>query len=176
MDLNIVDTNCWYAIHTHLRQEERVYSNLSTRGIETFLPRIKERKYNHYTDKVTYVIKPFFSRYIFARVKIAGMLHKISFTRGVHSMVGYGESPAPISDEIISVIKSRTGQDGYIMPKENLTPGDEVIIEEGPLKSLRGIFERETSEPDRVRILLMAISYQAHLVIGREMLKKATGT
>jgi hypothetical protein len=55
-----------------------------------------------------------------------------------------------------------------------LAPGDEVIIEEGPLKSLRGVFERETNGADRVRILLKAISFQAHLVIGREMLKKAS--
>lgn len=171
---DIINAYCWYAIHTHLRQEERVYSNLSVRGVETFLPRIKERKYNHFADKVTYIIRPFFPRYIFAKVKIADMLHKISFTRGVHSVVGYGGDPAPINDEIISVIKSRTGEGGCIMPREQLAPGDEVIIEEGPLKSLRGIFERETNGADRVRILLKAISFQAHLVIGREMLKKAS--
>jgi len=90
----------------------------------------------------------------------------------VHSVVSYGATPALVDNRIISTIQSRVGEDGYIEIGQSLTPGDKVIIEDGPLKDFIGVFERETGDVDRVMILLQTVSYQAHLVIEREILKK----
>jgi transcriptional antiterminator RfaH len=162
----------WYVIHTHPRQEDRVDNNLRSAGIETLAPCIKKYSYNNYTGEVTHKIKPFFPNYIFARFEATRLLHKIRLTRGVHSVVCYGSTPANVDNSIIATIQSRIGEDGYIEIKEALKPGDEVIIEDGPLKDFRGIFERETGDVDRVMILLQTVSYQAHLVIEKEMLRK----
>jgi transcriptional antiterminator RfaH len=162
----------WYVIHTHPKQEDRVDNNLRNAGIETLAPRIKKYKYNSYTGEMAHKIKPFFPNYIFARFEVIRLLHKIRLTRGVHSVVCYGTAPAIVDNSIISTIQSRIGDDGYIEIRETLKPGDGVIIEYGPLKDFRGIFERETGDIDRVMILLQAVSYQAHLVIEKEMLRK----
>jgi transcription antitermination factor NusG len=50
--------------------------------------------------------------------------------------------------------------------------GDEIEVVEGPLKGLKGIFERELSDADRVLILLNYVSYQGQLVIEKKKLKK----
>jgi transcription antitermination factor NusG len=162
----------WYVIHTHRRQEDCVAHNLSTLGIETITPRYVKRQYNNYTSEVIHVVKPFFPNYLFARFDIRKLLHKVRLTRGVHSIVCYGITPALVDDCIIATIRSQIGEDGYVKIGENLKPGDEVIIEDGLLKDFRGIFERETSDADRVMLLLQTVSYQAHLVIEREVLKK----
>jgi len=162
----------WYVIHTHRMQEDRVNNNLHTLGIETLTPRYVKRRYNNYTGEVINVVKPFFPNYVFARFDVRKLFHKVRLTRGVHSVVCYGTTPAIVDDCIITTIRSRIGEGGYIKIGESLKPGDEIRIEDGPLKDFRGIFERETNDIDRVMILLQTVSYQAHLVIERESLKK----
>ena|SRR5215813_5807523 len=162
----------WYAVHTHPKQEDRVDNNLSALGIETLAPRIKKRQYNNFTNEVIYKVKPFFPGYVFARFDAVKLLHKVRLTRGVHSVVCYGTAPALVDSWIIATIQSRIGEDGYVKIGKSLNPGDEVIIEGGQLKDFRGIFERETGDVDRVMILLQTVSYQAHLVIEKEILKK----
>jgi transcriptional antiterminator RfaH len=169
---NISSLTSWFVIHTHLRQEDRVGNNLGTLGIETLVPRTKKRRHNNYTGEITQLVRPFFPNYVFARFDIQDLLYKVRHTRGVHSVVCYGTTPAKVDDWIINTIQSRIGEDGYITIGENLKPGDEVVIESGPLKDFSGIFERETSDTERVVLLLQTVSYQARLVIEREMLKK----
>lgn len=169
---NASDAIHWYVIHTHQRQESRAGDNLRTLGIETLAPVIKKRRCNNYTGEITYTIKPFFPNYIFARFDVQALLCKVRLTRGVHNVVSYGATPALVDNRIISTIQSRIGDDGYIEIGQNLKPGDKVIIEEGPLKDFIGVFERETGDANRVMILLQTVSYQAHLVIEREVVKK----
>ena len=169
---HLCDSARWYVVHTHSKQEDRVDSNLNTLKIETFSPCIKKRQYNNYTGEGIYKVRPLFPGYIFARFDLTKLHHKVRLTRGVHSLVCYGTTPAQVDSRIIDSIRSQLGEDGYVKIGESLKPGDEVIIEDGPLKSFRGIFERETSDLERVMILLKTVTYQAHLVIARDVLKK----
>ena len=53
-------------------------------------------------------------------------------------------------------------------------PGHRNVVThpDGPLKSLFGIFERETKDEDRAALLLTAVNYQCRVVIERELVKK----
>ncbi len=51
--------------------------------------------------------------------------------------------------------------------------GDEIEVVEGPLKGLRGIFQKEIGDRERVMILLNYVSYQGQLLIEKSKLKKA---
>lgn len=161
----------WYAIRTHSRQETRAEENLRAWNVETFAPRIRERRYTRgaYVPK----IKPLFPRYIFARFKVNEMFHKVSYTRGVEYIVGFGGKLTPVEDEIIEAIRMRVAEDGFIRLGEQFRSGDKVVIKEGPLKNFVGIFEREVKQDDRVMILLTAMSYQNHVVLDRDILRSA---
>ncbi len=165
--------NLWYAIHTHPKEEDRATSNLRAWNVETFNPKIRERRFNPFTGTPIYEKKPLFPRYIFARFDAGSLLSKVCFTRGVHRVVRFGDGPVPVEDEIIAFIKARTGEDGLIRLGEQFQPGDDVTVTDGPLRGLNGIFERELKGTDRVTILLRAISYQASIVIEKEHLKKS---
>jgi transcriptional antiterminator RfaH len=168
----IEDVTRWYVIHTHPKQEDRADSNLRVLGVPIFNPKIKGRRYNQFVISPTFVTKPLFPRYIFAQFGINDLYHKVRFTRGVYNVVSFGGGPAPINKEIIALIRSNIKDDGFVRMYEEISPGDKIIVKDGPLKNFAGIFERAMKDTDRVRILLETVSYQAHVEIERDMVKK----
>lgn len=162
----------WYVIRTKPKQEYRADSNLNAWGVEVFSPRIKERARKPFTGAPIEVAKFLFPRYIFARFDSEIFLHKICYTRGVHSVVSFGGIPVHITDETIWLIKSRIGLDGFVYIAEHFKAGDRVEVKEGPFKSFTGIFERELKDSERVSILLDTVSYQASVMLEKEMIKK----
>jgi transcriptional antiterminator RfaH len=166
------DNLCWYLMQTHPRQEDRAESNLKLFGIETLAPRFKDRRRNFYTGEVALHTKPLFPSYIFAKFIANDLYQKVRYTRGIRRLVSLGDSPTVVDEEIIAMIQSRISEDGFARIDENLKQGDKVIIKDGPLRTFAGIFEREVNSADRVRILLLAVSYQAHVEIESDMVKK----
>jgi transcriptional antiterminator RfaH len=162
----------WYVVHTQCKQEDRADDNLKAWNIETFAPKLRERRNHPFTGETVYVIKPLFTGYIFARFDLWTQFHKVRFTRGIHSLVSFGDNPVPIEEEIIDIIRARIGTDGFVKIGHELRPGDSVVIGEGPLKNFSGIFEREMNESDRVIVLLNTVSFQAHAMIERDKLKR----
>ncbi len=142
-------------------------------GVPIFNPKIRERRYNQFVIAPTYVTKPLFPRYIFAQFKINDLYHKVRFTRGVYSVVSFGEGPTPIDEEIITLIQFNIKEDGFVRIDEEIRLGDRVIVKDGPLKNFTGIFDREMKDTDRIRILLETVSYQAHIEIDRDIVRKA---
>ena len=168
----LTDTISWYALHTHPKQEDRADENLRAWQVETFTPKLRARRSNPYTRTPIYFTKHLFPRYIFARFSAGEFLHKVRFTRGVASVVGIGSVPAPIDDQVIAIIKSQSDANSIVKIGDGLKVGSEVIISDGPLRGLTGMFEKNMKDSDRVMILLNTVSYQSHIVIDRQLLRK----
>ncbi len=131
--------------------------------------RIYNPKYKHEER-----VKPFFTGYEFIYFDFPDQYQLVKYTRGVKKIVGTQESPTSIPEEVLDALKARE-VDGLIeLLKYGEEPvlGDEIEVVEGPLKGLKGIFERELSDAERVLILLNYVSYQGQLVIERKKLKK----
>ena len=160
----------WYVIYTHPQQEARADKNLRAWRVETFFPKIKERRFSLYAPgNRAFVTKPLFPRYIFARFRVSELFHKVCFTRGVNSIVSFGNGPPiPVDNEMIALIQSRRGEDGLISTSESFKPGDKVAINYGPFRDLIGIFERETAVAHRVSVLLATVCYQGRLIVERD--------
>lgn len=171
-NVRTVDCRRWYAIYTHLKQEKRAERNLRSWNIETFYPKTKERRLNQFSGAATYLIKSLFPRYLFARFSVDHLLHHVRFTRGVQSVVNFGGIPIPVDDEIIQLFQLRTDDDGLIKLVDRFEPGDKVVMKGGILNNLVGVFEREMNDSDRVMILLETISYQGHVLVERESIRR----
>jgi transcriptional antiterminator RfaH len=137
-------------------------------------PKLRVNKYNQFTGELTRVVKPLFPGYIFACFCFTDFYHRIRFTRGVHSVVCCDSQPTPVAEEIIELVRSRIGTDGFVKTPDELTSGDEVKINDGRFRNLSGVFEREMPDADRVRILLNTVSFQAHVVVDRALVTKIT--
>ena len=165
----------WYLLKTHSKQEERAHENLKYWGVETLYAKLRTRRYNEFTGAPTYMTQPLFPGYLFSKFNAHEQLSKIKLTRGVHTVVCFGESPAPVDQDIIDIIRARIDENGFVKENDELKLGDKVIVSAGPLRNLMGIFEREIKGSDRITILLTAIEYQGRLVINREMVQRAAG-
>lgn len=169
----VTDVPSWYAIHTHANQENRTEQNLRAWEVETFFPRIKDCRFNEFTSKPFYLIKPLFPGYLFARFGLNSMLHKVRFTRGVQSIVCIDGNPVVVDDRVIEIISGQIDTMGFVKINESLELGASVLIQAGPFKGLTGIFERETRAADRIRILLDCVSFPACVEIERNVVKRA---
>ena len=167
------DSLSWYVVHTHPKQEDRTGSNLRTCGIETITPKLRVDKYNEFSGKVSHIPKPMFPSYIFSRFNYDQVFHRVKYTRGVHSLVSFNNRPALVDDEIVQLLQSQIAEDGFVKTLDKLEPGDEVIIKHGRFQNFCGVFEGGISDSDRVRILLNAVSYQAHVVVDRALVARA---
>ena len=163
----------WFLIHTNAKQEGRTVSNLSAWSVETFSPQVREWRYNRSTGERQPEVKPLFSRYVFAKFDLAGLFHKVRYTRGVHELVSFGDGPVKVDESIIELIRSRLDEDGLVKTGIDFKSGDMVVVKEGALKDFNGVFESEMKDSDRVVVLLNTISYQARLQIDRRLLRKA---
>jgi len=155
-----VEDRQWYVVHTKAKQEERASRNLVAWGVETLHAKLKTRRHNVFTGVPAYIIQLLFPRYIFAKFNAREQLSKILFTRGVHNVVCFGDSPASVSEEIIDLIRARIDQNGLVKVSNDLKPGDRAVISAGPFRNLKEIFEREVRGSERSMILLTAIGYQ----------------
>ena len=167
------DSRQWYVVHTHIKQEERANDNLQAWGVETLHAKLRTRRYNEFTGAPTYITQSLFPRYIFAKFNAREHLPQIRFTRGVHNVVCFGESPASVDQDIIDIIRDRSDEYGFVKANDELKLGDNVTVSAGPLRNLSGVFEREIKGSDRVMILLTAIEYQGRLVVNRDLVQRA---
>lgn len=172
MSIESEDTLGWYVVHTQPQQEDRASINLRAWQIEVVNPKLQVRKYNQFTSKVTWIARPLFPSYIFARFKLNQQYGRVRFTRGVHSLVSFNDTPARVGDEIVELVRSRIGDDGFVNMREELKAGDVVVIKEGRFQNFCGVFEREMQDSDRVRILLSTVNFQAHVVVDKAVVNK----
>ena len=154
----------WYVINTKPKKEYQVERLFTEGGIEIYNPKyqIEDR------------IKPFFTGYEFIYFDYPAQYRLVKYTRGVKRVVGVKEVPVSIPDGIIQAIKSREVNGLIEIEKYGEKPeiGDEIEVVEGPLKGLRGVFQKELTAKERVLILLNYVTYQGQLIIEKEKLKK----
>jgi transcription elongation factor/antiterminator RfaH len=168
--INLDDSKLWYVIQTKPGDEDRVKTNLHNQEIETFLPLLEA--YQYCSGKMVQRIKPLFPNYLFAKLDLELHYYKVKWTRGVSKILRSGNEPVPISGKVIQAIKERSGKDNLVKLENELKDGDVIQVTSGPLKSLRGVFEKVMSSKGRVKILLSLIGVDIPVQISRWQIKK----
>lgn len=167
-----IDASRWYVICTKPKEEDRTAQNLAAWQVETFSPKIRKEQINAFTGKAVYYRQSLFPRYLFARFDADKMLHKIMYSRGVQKVVSFNNTPLAVEDEIVSLIQSRVDEDGFVKLGNDLTRGDQVLISNGAMTGIKGIFDRSMNNNRRVMILLEAINYQGSIIVERNLVSE----
>ena len=142
----------WYVVHTKPRQEYRALENLERQGFLAWLPTIKMEKLRR--GKLTCVIEPMFSRYLFIRLdKTQSNWSPIRSTLGVSTIVSFGNTPAVVPDALIRALQQSDGSQREYLLKD----GDAVQFVSGPLQGLKGIMQQRDGEL-RAMVLIELIS------------------
>lgn len=147
----------WYAVQTKPRSEDKVVAFLRFGGIPTFLPHLLVH-HRHGTRRWE-VLEPLFPGYLFAQFAVEPLsLDRVRWTPGVKRILGDGEQPVPVPEDVLSYLHERMGDRGFVVPSAGLAAGMRVCFRSGPFAYLEGIVERPASRIDRVRVLLQLMN------------------
>jgi len=154
----------WFVINIKSRKESLIESLFTEGGFTIYNPkRLRGNK--------TCCLFP---GYAFIFFDYPAQYKLVKYTRGVKSVLGTSLAPIPIPKEFISEIRSR--EKNGMVELQNMCEmpvvGDEIEVICGPLKGVRGIFNKELKDRDRVAILLNYVSYQAKLITSKSSLRK----
>jgi transcriptional antiterminator NusG len=145
VEMNIAGVS-WYALYVKSRHEFVSLSELSQKGIETFLPSIKKPR--QWKDRKKIVEFPLFPGYLFVRVQPSPeKLLNVLKTRGVVTFISLSSgNPSTVPDEEMDSLKLlvESGEELDIYP--HLKEGTEVVVKRGPLKGAHGILIRRAEQ------------------------------
>jgi transcriptional antiterminator RfaH len=144
----------WYAVYTQPHAEAKALEHLSRQGYCAYLPRY--RTWISHARRRQTVLRPLFSRYLFAGVERASMRWRpILSTIGVSDVIRTGDEPTPVPPEIVAAIREResTGAFDRLDPRESLRLGELVRVTAGAFEDMVGKLV-ELRDQDRVVVLL----------------------
>jgi transcriptional antiterminator RfaH len=162
----------WFAIHTKPRQEDLAADALRLGEIETFFPKLRRKK--TIRRKLQWITRPLFPRYIFARFDYDQSQRLVHYANGVSRIVKFGDTPVIVDESIIQAIRDRAVEEIVTVQPPSFQRGDLVEIQDGPLRGLQGIFERDLSDSERVLILLECLAQGTRVEISRDQLERIT--
>jgi transcription antitermination factor NusG len=154
----------WYALRSKPRQEDVVWRQLRTEGLEVFYPRIRVTPINPRSRK----IKPYFPGYLFVMVDLeetgSSRFQWMPHTLG---LVSFGGEPAQVPDNLIIELRKRVTEiaeaGGELF--DGLKPGDTVRISSGPFQGYEAIFDTRLPGSERVRVLLELLTNKRQVSI-----------
>ncbi|MFN3476759.1 MAG: transcription termination/antitermination NusG family protein [Candidatus Methylomirabilales bacterium] len=160
---------CWYALQTKPRKEPVVTRQLEEMGVECFFPRLRQRR--RVGPRRVWVNDPLFPGYLFVALPQGEALVKVRYLHGVKDFVRFGPEPTVVEPEVIAAIRARCPNGIAELPPQPLSPGQRVLITDGPLAGLEAVFVRELSGQERVELLLRTLSYQASVRLPRDLIR-----
>jgi len=144
----------WYLIQTKQQKERTADENLRRQQISTLFPLdqipLSRRRLS---------CKPYFPGYLFAYFSLES-ISRVRNTRGVLRVVEFEPGkPYPVDRVVIDEIASRMNPQGIMILDQPVAasgykPDDKVMITNGPLSGLAGIFKRDADGGERVFLLL----------------------
>ena len=160
----------WYCVYTKPRQEDYARVHLQRQGLEVFLPKLRQRRKRQ--GDVVWAIGPMFPRYVFIRPADQALLGKIRSTLGAVSLVSFGDNPAMVPDEVIEIIRQHCHDNVCELTGSEFKTGEPVEIIGGPYAGMTAIFHQQTSQRERVIILLDIMASVARVTIDSRYLEK----
>ena len=170
MTIDSMTMKHWYVIQTKPKREEEVDFYLSSKGLEMFFPLMETFILKH--GGTNRELKPLFPSYVFGRFELEENYPLVKWARGVKKILGFGGYPTSVADEVVKLIKDRTDENKVLRKVRDFKPNEVIRVTCGPLKDLLGVFERWTSDGERVRVLLNLIGYQPAVELHYSMLEK----
>jgi transcriptional antiterminator RfaH len=163
----------WYVVQTLPCAEHKAVAHLGRQGFESYLPQyLKKRRH---ARRIETVAAPLFPRYLFVAVDIAAQRWRsIQSTIGVARLVCNGDAPAPVPDAVLTAIKEREDECGFVRLERQplFAVGDSIRVVDGVFAAHLGLFEGMTDN-ERVTILLELLGRKVRVVLNADCVAAA---
>jgi transcriptional antiterminator RfaH len=172
LDNSRLSSGAWFCVRSHPKQEHIAAAQLRQEaGLEAFLPRIR---YKRSTQTGTaWVTEALFQCYVFARFDLALDLRRVQHTRGVRTVVHFGDHWPAIPDSVIAELRELMADRELHTIEEYLRPGDPVELVGGAVHGLKAVITRLMPAKQRVAVLLELLGQQTLLELDRKQLVSA---
>jgi transcription antitermination factor NusG len=155
----------WFAIRTSPRWEALASTELTQRGLETYLPvcRVKRR----WSDRTKIMDQPLFPGYLFGRFHLNDRVRVLQ-APGVKQILGIGNTPAPISAAELDNLRKLVAANPVMVPWPYLQAGQRIRIDRGPLAGVRGFVVRAGEESLRIVVSVDLLQRSVATEIDRD--------
>ncbi|MCD4743677.1 MAG: UpxY family transcription antiterminator, partial [Desulfobacteraceae bacterium] len=162
----------WFALLTKSNFENVVCERILQKNIEIFLPKIKTK--SRQKNKTTMIDRPLFPGYLFVKSSPDPQTYlKILQTPGAVRLLGNKDNPVPVPATQIESLRILTKSDADIITGDSikLTKGTPVMIMEGPMAGIKGIFIKYKGT-QRVIIDIDSLQQFAGIEVNKESIEK----
>ena len=155
----------WFAIRTSPRWEALASTELTLRGLETYLPvcRVKRR----WSDRTKIMDQPLFPGYLFGRFHPDDRVRVLQ-APGVKQILGIGNTPAPISAAELDNLRKLVSANPVMVPWPYLQTGQRIRIDRGPLAGVKGFVVRAEEESLRIVVSVDLLQRSVATEIDRD--------
>lgn len=159
----------WYAVRTSFRHEKMAQRDLERKGLEAWLPLIRETR--RYDRKRRVVELPLVSSYLFVHINENGY-YPVLESPYVSGFVRFGDDILPVPMEELELIRRVVGETAKIKAENRLPMiGDQVEIIGGHLTGVRGVLEKHLNN-NQVSISLQTLCVTLVLEVNPKYLRK----
>ncbi len=157
-------THEWYCVQCKPRKEEFVLSQFLAADVPVYRPLLLAPG-----RRGTRVV-PLFPSYVFVQIRSVEESVTVRYTPGVRSLLGSGDSPTPVGEAIIQLIREREGDDGFISPSQmfEFRPEQRVLLRGGALDGLEALFQHYMPGRQRLEVLLTLLGRQVAVQVSAE--------
>jgi transcription antitermination factor NusG len=160
---NAVDSQpLWYAAYTCANHEKKAATEISLRGVESFVP--VYHSVRRWSDRRVELEMPLFPGYVFVHLGLPDR-QKVVQVPGVVRLVGFGGVPAALPDEQIEILRTGLNRRLRAEPHPYLTVGRRVRLKSGPLAGIQGILLRRKGN---FRVVISIELIQRALVVDAD--------
>ena len=156
----------WYVAKIRVGKQLWALTNLERWGIKTFSPEILR------PDRRKPRVEPLFPGYLFCRFDPESPVAPIArWSPGLAYFLGTSEGPTRLPDDLIAYLHERVAwwnNDGYQRP---FRPGDQVVVQQGPLAGLEGVFQRYLPARRRCEVLVDIVGRMARAEVPQTYLR-----
>ena len=159
------NSKSWIVARNKPNQDKIALINLERQNFEFFQPKFKtmSRIRNNFKE----IIKPVFPGYIFIAINLEERnWHKINNTRGISSILLFGNEIPLIHYKLIEELKHRISLDNILEPANPFEVGMNTEITIGPFAQLIGKID-EIDTDQRIWILLDILGTQPRVSINK---------
>jgi hypothetical protein len=158
----------WYTLYTKPNAEALVARTLITRGLTVLLPLLPSRPGGR--------LHPLFPAYLFVRCDLTVIgIENLQWIPGLRRILSFEGRPAVVPDAAIALIERGLAEIEAAggLPLHSFKPGDLVVIDQGPLAGLRGVFQGPIGPAERVRIHVRFLGETNRAAVPVEALRRA---
>lgn len=166
MEASITTRPQWFAIQTRYRYEQRVANDLAAKGLENYLPVLRE--VHQWKDRKKSVEVPAFGGYLFARFE-ATQCNRVCVleTTGVVRLLGHQGELEAVPDGEIESLRLSLNSGAPCTRHPYLANGSLLRIERGPLSGLEGRLVRAANAL-RLVVCVASVGQAIAVEVARE--------